>query len=215
MAACHSSHPAAQENEPARATSSAAVEPASHEPDHRPVIVTFGDSLTAGYGMPPGKSYPDFLQRKLDAQGYAYRIINEGISGDTSSGALVRIDSVIAEHPEIVILAFGGNDGLRGLAVESMEENLRQIIIRLEKAGAKVVLAGMKLPPNYGSEYVESFEAVYPRLAKELSVPLIPFLLEGVAARPELLYDEIHANEKGNEIVAGVVMQTLEPLLKT
>jgi acyl-CoA thioesterase I len=193
--------------------SAATPAPASQD-DNRPVIVAFGDSLTAGYGVPPGKSYPDFLQRKLDERGYSYRVVNEGISGDTSSAGLVRIDSVVAHHPEIVIVAFGGNDGLRGLPVEAMEENLREIITRLQRAGAKVVLGGMKLPPNYGSEYIRSFEAVYPHLAKELHAALIPFLLEGVAARPELLYDEIHPNAKGSEIVAGVVMEVLEPLLK-
>jgi acyl-CoA thioesterase-1 len=125
----------------------------------------------------------------------------------------VRVDSVIADHPEIAIVSFGGNDGLRGLPIETMEENLREITKRLEQAGAKVVLGGMKLPPNYGREYVDAFEAVYPRVAKDLGVTLIPFLLEGVAARPELLYDEIHPNAKGNQIVAGVVMETLEPLL--
>lgn len=192
----------------------AATQPPASEPDDRPVIVAFGDSLTAGYGLPPGQSYPDFLQRKLDEAGYSYRVVNEGVSGDTSSAGLVRIDSVIAHNPEIVIVAFGGNDGLRGLAVENMEQNLREIIQRLQQAGAKVVLGGMTLPPNYGREYVHAFEMVYPRLAKELDTALIPFLLEGVAARPELLHDEIHPNAKGNEIVAGVVMDVLKPLLK-
>jgi acyl-CoA thioesterase-1 len=178
------------------------------------VIVAFGDSLTAGYGVPAGQSFPDFLQRKLDERGYFYRVVNEGVSGDTSIAGLVRIDSVIAHQPAIVIVAFGGNDGLRGSSVAAMEENQRQIITRLQQAGAKVVLGGMTLPPNYGSEYVRAFEAVYPRLAKELDAALIPFLLEGVAARPELLSDEIHPNAKGNEIVAEVVMKVLEPLLR-
>lgn len=177
------------------------------------MIVAFGDSLTAGYGVPAGQSFPDFLQRTLDERGYSYRLVNEGVSGDTSSAGLVRLDSVIAHHPAIVIVSFGGNDGLRGLPVEAIEENLREIITRLRQAGAKVVLGGMTLPPNYGREYVRAFESVYPRLAKELDAALIPFLLEGVAARPELLYDEIHPNAKGNEIVAGVVMDVLEPLL--
>jgi acyl-CoA thioesterase-1 len=124
------------------------------------------------------------------------------------------VDSVIAHHPKIVIVAFGGNDGLRGLPVESMEQNQREIVQRLQQAGAKVVLGGMTLPPNYGADYVRAFESVYPRLAEELDAALIPFLLEGVAARPELLYDEIHPNAKGNEMVAGVVMEVLEPLLE-
>jgi acyl-CoA thioesterase-1 len=211
FAGCGSSPPP---DESAPAPEKPAAEPAAIAPDTRPVIVAFGDSLTAGYGLPPGQSYPDFLQRKLDAAGYSYRVVNEGVSGDTSSAALVRLDSVIAHKPKIVIVAFGGNDGLRGLAVESMEQNLREITTRLQQAGAKVVLGGMTLPPNYGSDYVSQFASVYPRLAKELDAALIPFLLEGVAARPELLYDEIHPNAQGNEIVAEVVMDVLEPLLE-
>ena len=214
LAACSSSPPPAEVHAPEPVENSAAEERSTRRDDNRPVIVAFGDSLTAGFGMPAGQGYPDFLQRMLDEQGYSYRVVNEGVSGDTSSAGLVRIDSVIAHKPEVVIVAFGGNDGLRGLPVENMEENLRQIITRLHQAGAKVVLGGMTLPPNYGREYVQSFEAVYPRLAKELNAALIPFLLEGVAARPELLHDEIHPNAKGNQIVAGVVMDVLEPLLK-
>jgi acyl-CoA thioesterase-1 len=212
LVACSSSPPPAEGQAPAPAENPAA-EGSPRPADNRPVIVTFGDSLTAGYGMPPGQSYPGFLQRQLDERGYSYRVVNEGVSGDTSSAGLVRVDSVIAHNPEIVIVAFGGNDGLRGLPVGSMEDNLRQIITRLRQAGAKVVLGGMTLPPNYGREYVQAFESVYPRLAKELDAALIPFLLEGVAARPELLYDEIHPNARGNQIVAGVVMNVLEPLL--
>lgn len=212
FAACGSSSP--PEENPATPPEHPTAEPAAKEYDGRSVIVAFGDSLTAGYGLPPGQSYPDFLQRKLDEAGYSYRVVNEGVSGDTSSAALVRLDSVIAHNPQIAIVAFGGNDGLRGLAVENMEQNLREIITRLQQVGAKVVLGGMTLPPNYGREYVSEFETVYPRLAKELDVALIPFLLEGVAARPELLHDEIHPNAKGNEIVAGVVMDVLEPLLE-
>jgi acyl-CoA thioesterase-1 len=214
FAACESPPPAREEGAPAQPENSAAATPSNAQDDGRPVIVAFGDSLTAGYGVPPGQSYPDFLQRKLDAAGYSYHVVNEGVSGDTSSAGLVRVDSVIAHHPKIVIVAFGGNDGLRGLPVESMEQNQREIVQRLQQAGAKVVLGGMTLPPNYGADYVRAFESVYPRLAEELDAALIPFLLEGVAARPELLYDEIHPNAKGNEMVAGVVMEVLEPLLE-
>jgi acyl-CoA thioesterase-1 len=213
LAACQSAPPPVREST-AEPEHSAVRKSAAPQEDHRPVIVAFGDSLTAGYGVPAGQSFPDFLQRKLDERGYSYRVVNEGVSGDTSSAALVRIDSIIAHQPAIIIVAFGGNDGLRGSSVAAMEENQRQIITRLQQAGAKVVLGGMTLPPNYGSEYVRAFEAVYPRLAKEFDAALIPFLLEGVAARPELLSDEIHPNAKGNEIVAEVVMKVLEPLLR-
>jgi acyl-CoA thioesterase-1 len=220
LAACQSAPPPVRESAAAVREStaepdgSAARKSPAPQDDQRLVIVAFGDSLTAGYGVPAGQSFPDFLQRKLDERGYSYRVVNEGVSGDTSSAALVRIDSIIAHQPAIIIVAFGGNDGLRGSSVAAMEENQRQIITRLQQAGAKVVLGGMTLPPNYGSEYVRAFEAVYPRLAKEFDAALIPFLLEGVAARPELLSDEIHPNAKGNEIVAEVVMKVLEPLLR-
>ena len=213
LAACDSSPSPAEERAPAPEDSVAAAPP-TKEYDGRPVLVAFGDSLTAGYGVAPGQGYPGFLQRRLDEAGYSYHVVNEGVSGDTSSAGVVRVDSVIAHKPEVVIVAFGGNDGLRGLPVASMEQNLREIVKRLQAAGAKVVLGGMTLPPNYGREYVGEFAAVYPRLAKELDAALIPFLLEGVAARPELLYDEIHPNAKGNEIVAGVVFEVVEPLLK-
>jgi acyl-CoA thioesterase-1 len=214
LLSCQSAAPPATEASESRdAPSSRPAEDTTPDHDNRPVIVAFGDSLTAGYGMPAGQSYPDFLQRELDDHGYSYRVVNEGVSGDTTSAGLVRLQTVLADDPEIAIVAFGGNDGLRGLSVESMEQNLRQIMARLQGAGVNVVLGGMRLPPNYGSEYVNSFEAVYPRLAKEFDIALIPFLLERVAARPHLLYDEIHPNADGNKLVAENVFEVLEPLL--
>ena len=179
-----------------------------------PVIVAFGDSLTAGYGVPLGQSYPDYLRRGLDRLGFSYVVRNEGMSGDTTNGGLVRKEIVSALNPEYVIVAFGGNDGLRGLDPERMKSNLREMINHFRQRGSQVVLAGMKLPPNYGREYLDAFEKVFPEIAEDLDVPLIPFLLEGVGGNPELMQaDGLHPTAEGNRLVARNVLQVLEPLL--
>ena len=188
---------------------------AAQAPDSRPAVVAFGDSLSAGFGADPGKSYPDFLQKEIDRRGYRYHVVNAGISGDTTTDGLERVGTVTALKPVIVIVEFGGNDGLRGLPVTTTRANLEQIIVTLQKAGAKVVLAGMTLPPNYGPDYIHSFEAVYQDLAKNYRVPLIPFLLRGVGGHADLMQrDGIHPTGEGNRIVAQNVMQILEPLLR-
>jgi acyl-CoA thioesterase-1 len=180
------------------------------EPDSRPVIVAFGDSLTAGYGVNTGFSYPDFLQKEIGA----YRVVNAGISGDTTSGGLSRIDSVTGLAPKIVILELGGNDGLRGLPLASTRANLEQMIVDLRKSGARVVLAGITLPPNYGPDYIQEFEKIYKDLAAKYKLPFIPFLLEGAVGVPGMMQpDGIHATVKGNQVVARLVMRTLKPLL--
>jgi acyl-CoA thioesterase I len=180
-----------------------------------PRIVCFGDSLTAGYGLDPGQSYPDLLQRELDRRGYHYRVINRGQSGDTTQDGLGRLSSAIAEHPQIVILEFGANDGLRGLPVSVTEMHLASLIEELRKAGAKVVLAGITLPPNYGPDYVNRFDAMYTDLAKRYQLPLIPFLLEGVATKPSLMQqDGLHPNAAGTRIVVQNVLKALQPLLR-
>jgi acyl-CoA thioesterase-1 len=180
------------------------------EPDNRPVIVAFGDSLTAGYGVEGGFSYPDFLQKLIDG----YHVVNAGISGDTTSGGLARIDSVTGLKPKIVILELGGNDGLRGLPLESTRTNLEQMIVELRKSGARVALAGITLPPNYGPDYIRAFEKIYKDLAATYKLPFIPFLLEGVVGVPGMMQpDGIHATVKGNEVVAGLVMRTIKPML--
>jgi acyl-CoA thioesterase I len=181
----------------------------------RPSVVCFGDSLTAGYGLDPGQSYPDLLQRELDRRGYHYRVINRGVSGDTTQDGLARLGSAIAEHPQIVILEFGANDGLRGLPVSITEMHLARLIEELRKAGAKVILAGITLPPNYGPEYVTHFDAMYTTLAKRYQLPLIPFLLEGVATKSNLMQqDGLHPNAAGTRIVAQNVLKALLPLLR-
>jgi acyl-CoA thioesterase I len=202
---------------PPAAVAAPAEPAATVEPDRSgaPVIVAFGDSLTAGYGVAPRQSYPALLQRILDEQGLGYRVVNEGVSGDTTGTALARVDSALSHQPAWVILALGANDGLRGLPVDAMEANLRTMIDRFQASGAKVALAGMTLPGNYGKEYIASFEAVYPRLAKDYKLPLLPFLLDGVAAVPDLNQDDgIHPTAEGNGKVAEHVAGFLAPLLK-
>jgi acyl-CoA thioesterase I len=182
--------------------------------DTRPVIVAFGDSLTAGFGADPGKSFPDFLQKDLDQAGLHWHVVNAGVSGNTTSDGVERLGEVLAYKPRVTIVEFGGNDGLRGLPMETTRANLDQIIRSLGDAGSAVVLAGMTLPPNYGPDYIRSFEQVYKDLADKYKVARIPFLLDGVATQPNLMQrDGIHPTAQGNEIVARTVMRYLKPLL--
>ena len=185
-------------------------QPPTATADDRPVIATFGDSLSAGFGAEPGKSYPDFLQRELDRRGLRYHVVNAGVSGDTTTDGVVRLATVIALKPAITIVEFGGNDGMRGLPVATTESNLEQIVAALIAAGSKVVLAGMTLPPNYGPQYIHSFEKVFRDVAARHKLPLIPFLLEGVGGHAELMQrDGIHPTAEGNRIVAATVMRAL------
>jgi acyl-CoA thioesterase I len=176
-----------------------------------PVIVTFGDSLTAGVVSP---SYPDELQKILDSHGYNYSVDNQGVSGDTTTDGLARIDNVIVAHPALVILEFGGNDGLRGIPVDSTGANLEQMIQRLKDAKLPLVLLGITLPPNYGADYVRAFTAIYPDLAKKYHLKLMPFLLLHVYQDRALMQpDGIHPDAAGNKIVAQDVYQLIQPFL--
>lgn len=198
--------------EPAAAPPKAATEPA--KPDPRPVIVTFGDSLSAGFGVDAGLAYPDFLQKELDAAGYSYRVINESLSGDTSSGGVSRVSMVLAHKPAIVILELGANDGLRGIPVASTRDNLDQLITEIKNAGAKVLLVGITLPRNYGMDYIRDFDRTFPSLAKKHDIALLPFMLESVALDPRLMQkDALHPTAEGNRKVAGNIMKALQPLL--
>lgn len=183
--------------------------------DKRPLIVCFGDSLTAGYGTDPGQSYPDFLERDLDAAGYRYRVVNEGVSGNTTKDGLTRLSHVVALHPAITVVEFGGNDGLRGLPIADSRANLDQIVSTLKASGTKVVLAGITLPPDYGADYIRQFNETYVVLGKKYSVPMMPFLLKGVFGQPGMMQaDRTHATVKGNEVVARNVLGLVQPLLK-
>jgi acyl-CoA thioesterase-1 len=202
--------------EPAPSVTREATPPAQPgpAPDHRRVIVAFGDSLTAGFGADPGKSYPDFLQQELDRRGLRYRVVNGGISGETTTDALARLSTVTALKPAVAIVEFGGNDGLRGLPVSTTRSNLDQIIVELKGCGAEVLLAGMTLPPNYGPDYIAAFQRVYSNLAAKDKVALIPFLLEGVAGTSRMQRDGLHPTADGNRLVAATVMRYLRPLLR-
>ena len=180
-----------------------------------PVIVCFGDSLTAGHGVTAGHTYPDYLQQDLDHQGYSYRVVNKGIDGNTTKDGVDRLKDVLAAHPQIVVVEFGGNDGLRGLPISITRQNLDLIVSTLLKSGTKVLLAGITLPPNYGPDYIQQFNETYSLLARKYKVPFLPFLLQNAYGTPgSMQEDGIHATEKGNEQVARNVLQGLKPLLR-
>lgn len=204
------------ETQPARNVSSSHVSSASGRVvEAAPRIVAFGNSLTAGLGVPPDQSYPAQLQRRLLEAGYHYEVINAGVSGETTAGGLRRLSWILKSRPSIVILELGANDGLRGKPLPSMASNLTEIIEGLQQAGVKVVLAGMQIPPNYGLAYTRGFASTFERLAQDHGVTLIPFFLEGVAARQELNQaDGIHPTAEGYRIVAQTVFDVVEPLLK-
>ncbi len=187
---------------------------AAVRPEER-IIVAFGDSLTAGLGVAPEETYPARLQEKLTLSGYRYRVVNAGVSGDTTAGGVRRVDWVLKSKPDLVILELGANDGLRGLDLKETRANLVQIIQRLQSNGTQVILAGMKLPPNYGADYTRAFQTMYSDLAKQYGIPLIPFFLEGVAAQDGLNQaDGIHPTGQGYVVVVNTIFPVLEPLLK-
>ena len=182
--------------------------------DDRPRIVAFGDSLTAGLGVATDETYPAELQRRLDALGLRYRVVNAGVSGETTAGGLRRVPWILRSTPEVVILELGANDGLRGLRVEETKANLERIIQQLQQAGVQVVLTGMKLPPNYGKDYLSGFERMYSDLAARYRIPLVPFFLEGVAASSALNQaDGIHPTAKGYRTIVERMLKTLLPVL--
>ena len=177
-------------------------------------IVAFGDSLTAGLGVPVEDAYPARLERRLRAEGYDYRVINAGVSGDTTAGGLRRVDLALRSRPAIAIVELGANDGLRGLSVPLMRANLAGIIERFQVAGVVVVLAGMKVPPNYGTEYGRNFAAVFSDLATHYRTPLIPFFLDGVAGVDALTQpDGLHPTSEGYRLIVDRIWPVLKPLL--
>lgn len=181
----------------------------------RPKVVVLGDSLAAGYGLNEGESFPDRLQERLNAGGYALDVANISVSGDTSAGGLRRLDWALEGDVRVLIIELGANDGLRGLPVEDLRANLAAIIERGLAKGTTVVLTGMEAPPNFGPSYTAAFRQVYQDLAARYQVALVPFLLEGVAGIPDLnIADGIHPNLLGARLVEGNVWRVLQPLLK-
>ena len=180
-----------------------------------PRIVVLGDSLTAGLGLPVEDAYPAVLQRHLDVRGLKYQVINAGVSGDTSAAGLSRVDWALEGDVRVLILALGANDGLRGLPVSQLKRNLSRIIERAQARGVAVVLAGMEAPPNWGDEYTKAFHGVYPALASQYHLALVPFLLEGVAGIDRLNQrDNIHPTAEGDRIVADTVWSVLQPIVE-
>lgn len=199
----------------ARATETAPPSSApAPQPQGLPRVVVLGDSLTAGLGLAPEQSYPSILQRHMKTEGYTYEVVNAGVSGDTSAGGVRRLDWALEGQVRVLVVALGANDGLRGLPVDQMKQNLGEIIARGQRQGARVLLAGMEAPPNYGSAYTAAFRQTYRDLAREYKVPLVPFLLDGVAGIPALnIADGMHPNPEGARIVERTVWRALEPLL--
>jgi acyl-CoA thioesterase-1 len=189
--------------------------PFVHAQKSTPAIVCFGDSLTAGHGVATGHTYPDYLQGLLDSHGYHYRVLNMGISGDTTKDGVSRLNSVIAAHPAIAVVEFGGNDVLRGLPITATQANLDRIISTLQHAGIHVALAGITLPPNYGQDYIDAINQTYVLAAKKFNVPLLPFILDHVYFVPGAMQsDGIHPTAKGTPLVAQNVYNLIKPLLK-
>jgi acyl-CoA thioesterase-1 len=180
-----------------------------------PVLICFGDSITAGYGLQSGQSFPDALQRDLDSRGYHYSVNNQGTSGATTKDAIVSLPSVILLHPQVVIVEFGGNDGLRGLPPSETRRNLDAVLTALESAHVKVLLAGITLPPNYGPDYIQSFEQVFRDLAAKHHIAFVPMIYKDLIHVPGTIQaDGIHPTAKGSEIIAKTLLPVLTPLLR-
>ncbi|MBI5198391.1 MAG: arylesterase [Nitrospirae bacterium] len=220
LSAC--SHKDSPENPAATRTQQTVSEsaaPPAHgdalDPETR-LIVALGDSLTSGLGIRQEETYPSLLQRRLDRLGFSYRVVNAGVTADTTAGGLRRVQGIIRLKPDMVLLELGANDGLRGLPLNVIEHNLKSIIDPLRAEGIQVVLLGMRLPPNYGQDYTSGFQQVYGRLAKKYRLPFVPFFLEGVAAKPELNQEDgIHPTAAGYKIVEENLWPVLKPLLRS
>ncbi len=180
-----------------------------------PVIAVLGDSLSAAYGMPAERGWVALLQQRLAAEGYRHRVVNASISGDTTRGGLARLPALLEKHrPEVLVVELGGNDGLRGLPIAETRANLAQIIDRAQAAGARVVLVGVQLPPNYGPAFTRRFAAMFGELAQEKAVALVPFILEGIATEPALMQDDgIHPTAEAQPLMLDLVWPRLRAVL--
>jgi acyl-CoA thioesterase-1 len=181
----------------------------------RPLLVCYGDSITAGYGLQTGQAYPDFLQKKLDSLGYRYKVNNQGASGATTKDAVADLRSILRLRPEIVLVEFGGNDGLRGLPLDQTRRNLDQVLTALEAAHIKILFAGITLPPNYGPDYISAFQQVYHDLAQKHHTAFVPMIYRDLVHVPGTIQpDGIHPTAKGSEIIANTLIPVLKPLLR-
>ncbi|HWM94416.1 MAG TPA: arylesterase [Thermoanaerobaculia bacterium] len=215
FAGCSPGDRAAVPAQAAAPAPAAVSKPSAPADESEPLVVFLGDSLTAGYGLEAEQAYPDLVEERLEEKGIAVRTLNAGVSGDTTAGGLARLDWLLSQEPDVVVVGLGGNDGLRGLPVEQADRNLREIVRRAKAAGARVLLLGMQIPPNYGPEYTKAFSGMYPRIAKEMDIPLVPFALEGVGGVAELNQEDgIHPTAEGQEIVADLVAPYVAEVLK-
>jgi acyl-CoA thioesterase-1 len=181
----------------------------------QPLLVCYGDSITAGYGLETGQSYPDALQRDLDRRGYHYKVINQGTSGATTKDAAAGLHSILLLHPAVVIVEFGGNDGLRGLPLAVTRRNIDAVLTALENAHIKTMLAGITLPPNYGQEYILQFQQIFRDLAHKHHAAFVPMLYKDMIHIPGTIQpDGIHPTAKGSEIIARTLLPALVPLLR-
>ena len=181
----------------------------------RPLLVCYGDSITAGYGLQAGQSYPDALERDLDRRGYHYKVLNRGTSGATSKDAVADLGAILGLDPAVVIVEFGGNDGLRGLPLAQTRQNLDQVMTKLENAHIRILLAGITLPPNYGPEYIRQFEQIFRDLAAKHHTAFVPMIYKDLADVPGTIQpDGIHPTAKGSEIIARTLLPALVPLLR-
>ena len=186
-------------------------------PSRTKSLVFLGDSLTAGFGLEPNQAFPALISKKIHAAGLPFEVQNAGVSGDTSAGALRRIDWLLQRPIDVLVIELGGNDALRGLPIKSLKENLQKLIdkVKAKSPALQIVIAGMQIPPNLGADYEAGFARIYPELARENNTFLIPFLLEGVGGHRELNQpDMIHPTAAGQQIIADVVWKTLEPILR-
>ena len=179
------------------------------------LLVCYGDSITAGYGLAEGQAYSDFLARDLDAAGYHYKVLNRGTSGATTKDALATLPALLKLNPQVVIVEFGGNDGLRGLPLDETRRNLDQLLTALEAAHIRILLAGITLPPNYGSDYIQAFQELFHSLATRHHVAFVPMIYKDLVNVPGTIQpDGIHPTAKGSEIIAKTLLPVLKPLLK-
>jgi acyl-CoA thioesterase I len=183
--------------------------------DRAPLVIFLGDSLTAGYGLSSDLAFPNLLAAEMEKDGTPIRIVNAGVSGDTTSGALDRLDWLLAQKPDVLVVGLGANDAFRGQPVARIAANLRTIVEKSQRAGARVLILGMRVPTNFGPDYTKAFAGLYADVARQTHAALVPFLLDGVGGRPELnLDDGIHPNAEGQKITAGTVRPFLERVVK-
>lgn len=212
LAGCGESQPAAPE--PREEAPGPPVE-APDVPDDAPLVVFLGDSLAAGMGLSADRAFPAVLQRRLAEDGLPFRLVNAGVSGNTTGAGLARVDWVLGRKPDVVVVELGANDGFRGLPLDATEKNLREIIAKVEAAGATVLLLGMKLPPNYGADYTRDFDALFARVAEETDVAFVPFFMDGVAGVASMNQgDGIHPTARGHEALAANLRSPVAKVLR-